>query len=529
MDLQQNSPEVRIILTRARELSRVRNSSYEGEAETRDRLHAHGIPDELIAKQLGMMKSNTADKAAVLASYSLLHSLQHLDAIEAKSPRQRDSAEAVIALFRCAEIYLYNIGILSAKMVENLREGRTGRAVALARWRSSFQEALYRLSGIIVEVGSDPTPGPFLNLHDSRLYRFYRRHNQALHQFLMTEWQEAESDIFTKGLDDPQRYVFFSEFVNSSDERVWCSRLRRVSLPGAEQMQGEGDAAFYERMICNDEIERMLTALETEADTDLLPFRAVHQVAETLAGCVNRRLCEAIEILLGPPAELDLALRKLLTSNRLLNVVDDGMKLLMRSLTPMAYSEVRPSLGMVRGTSSMMLRKTLFNSTYPLLLRAFKLRICAFSPAVADDDSAVQSRAQDLAAEGSEGHRWSALMEQLVTLHQHVRTWRDNHQQLPKTHLGVSPVADRPIVSLSGSDSAVDVAHELRKVHASDPIAPLYRALLGTNPPEVHELLTPGGFDEHMAHKTAQAVFRVYADVQERFYERRQRNRKTGR
>ena len=107
-----------------------------------------------------------------------------------------------------------------------------------------------------------------------------------------------------------------------------------------------------------------------------------------------------------------------------------------------------------------------------------------------------------------------------MILHQHVRTWRDNHIQLPKTHLGVSANPNQPTVSLSGSDSAVDIAHDLRRAHLADPIIPLYRAMLGTAPPALHEMLTPGGFDEHVAHSTAQAVFNVYEDVQERFYKR---------
>ena len=56
-------------------------------------------------------------------------------------------------------------------------------------------------------------------------------------------------------------------------------------------------------------------------------------------------------------------------------------------------------------------------------------------------------------------------LRQLIVLYQHVRTWRDNHQQFPKTHLGISPVPERPTVSLSGSASAVDIAHDLRKTH----------------------------------------------------------------
>ena len=54
----------------------------------------------------------------------------------------------------------------------------------------------------------------------------------------------------------------------------------------------------------------------------------------------------------------------------------------------------------------------------------------------------------------------------------------------------------------------------------ADPIGPLYRAMLGTAPPALHETLTPGGFDEHVAQSTARAVFDVYEDVQERFYRR---------
>ena len=70
---------------------------------------------------------------------------------------------------------------------------------------------------------------------------------------------------------------------------------------------------------------------------------------------------------------------------RVLAVVDDATKLLMRALTPCAYKEIRPNLGMVRGTSSVVLRKTLFNSTYPLLVRAFKLRMSEFSPDLVAD------------------------------------------------------------------------------------------------------------------------------------------------
>ena len=109
---------------------------------------------------------------------------------------------------------------------------------------------------------------------------------------------------------------------------------------------------------------------------------------------------------------------------------------------------------------------------------------------------------------------------ELIVLYQHIGTWRDNPPQFPKTHLGMTPVPEKPTVSLAGSASAVDIAHRLRQTHAQDPTGPPYQAVLGTPPPDVHELLSPGGFDEYIAHKTARAVFEVYAPVQNRFYER---------
>lgn len=521
-------PEVKAILEKAAMLAGVKNSSFDDESETRKKLNAHGIGDDEIAKQLATLKSNSANNTAVLTSYSLLHSLQHLDAIQQESQRS-DAAEAIVTVFRCAEICLYNMAVLSAKMRTNIQQGRIGHAVSNARWRSGFHEVLYRLSSLVVEVGSDTSSGAFLSIEDSRIYQAYRTQAGQLQQWLMTGWTEEASDIFSKDLDDPKRYVFFSEFVNSSDERVWLSRLRRVRLPGTLQ-GGEENAAFYERIVCSHEIEQMMEALETEADTDLLPFRAVHQITEVIATYINQRLCDVVTRLVSSPSDqLQPSLRMLVMANRLLSVVDDNIKLMMRALTPRAYKDIRPNLGMVRGTSSVVLRKTLFNTTYPLLVGAFKLRLCAFSPALADDDEAVHVRAVAvLESRDAEATLFAEMMQQLIVLHQHIRTWRDNHQQLPKTHLGASPVHGQPTVSLGGSASAVDIAHELRKTHMSDPIIPLYRAALGTTPPEVHELLTPGGFDEHMAHQTARAVFDVYADVQERFYERSQKKEGDG-
>ncbi|MCM2269855.1 MAG: hypothetical protein NDJ75_07125 [Thermoanaerobaculia bacterium] len=516
---------MREILDRAAALARLTNSEYDDEVETRRKLNAHGLSDDEIARQLATLSANTAGSSAVLTSYSLLHSLQHLDTLLALSPSRRDSAAAVIAIFRCVEICLQCSGALADRMRENLAAGNVARAVANARWRAGLQGLLGQLSEMLAPAGCDAADGARLDLRDSAGFRAYRTATDELQRHLREQWPEEPSEIFARGLDEPRRYVFFHEFVNVGDERCWLSRLCAVRLPGVVAEPGETAGEFYERVVRSAEIGRMLAALETREETDLLPFRVVHQVSELLANHVNERFCAVVgQLLEAPERDLDRAARALAAGNRLLGGAEASVRLMLRALTPAAYQAVRRNLGMVRGTSSVALRRVLFNSTYPLLVRAFKLRLAGYDAATAADDAAIEARAVTALGGATAGERaLGDVLRELLVLQQRIRTWRDLHQQLPKTHLGVSPAAERPTVSLSGSESAVDVAHELRKVHARDPIAPLHRAALGGSPPEVHELLGPGEFDEYMAHQTARAVFDVYAEVQERFEARRER------
>jgi hypothetical protein len=499
--------DVSQLLARAAQLASVKHTERAEPGETRARLNAHGLDDAEIERQLRSLQWNSAEsKTAAITTYSYLHGLQHLDAIGSRGP--------IVALFQCAEICLGTIGALSTRMLRNLQEQQIGAALSKAQWRSGFQQLLYKTGLLLVEMNGGGEDGAFLRIADSRIYREYRAQGRRLQQWLMESWREEDGHVFGRGIDDPKRNIFFNEFVNTGEERVWTSLFAQVQAPGVSMDPGEGEAAFYSRIVGSDQIEQMLQAMETEADTDLLPFRVVHQVTEVVAGVANRLACEAATLLMNAGDELAPALRRLTVANRLLTVADESLKLMQRALTPNAYSSVRPNLGMVRGTSSVVLRKTLFNSTYPLLVRAYKLRITGFS----GDDALVESRAREILRSGEAA--LTGILRQLVILHQHVRTWRDNHIQLPKTHLGVSEAEDQPTVSLSGSASAVDIAHELRKTHATDPITPLYQALLGTVPPAVHEVLSAGGFDEYMAQATAREVFDVYSDVQERFYRR---------
>ena len=510
--------EVEGLIALAARLAVVVNTEEISEAETRRRLNEHGVDDEEIARQLSTLGSNTAtNRLAAITTYSYLHGLQHLDQVLRASPRRARPAEATLALFRCAELCLFVLGRLASTMAAHIDAGRLGAALSDAHWRAAFNGLVYRVSLLSAELGSGKDADPKLDLRLSPTFHDYRTRVDALHLCLMHRWREDGVDVFTKDLDDPRRRIFFDEFVNTSDENVWSANLASVRLAGESLMPGESDAAFYERTVRTADLRAMATAMDTREDSDLLSFRVIHQIVEVVANQVNRDLCESVPALLqSSPDALSRTVETFAASNRLLTIVDEAMRVMMRSLTPHAYSSVRPNLGMVRGTSSVVLRKTLFNSTYPLLVRAFKLRLADGSPSRASDDEAIRQRVTELAPGSSE----SGLARQLILLHQHIRTWRDNHQQLPKTHLGSSPIDGQPTVSLSGSASAVDIAHQLRQTHAHDPIAPIYQGVLGRDPAPVHELLKPGGFDEFMAHATGRAALAVYSTIQDRFYKR---------
>ena len=126
---------------------------------------------------------------------------------------------------------------------------------------------------LLVELNDGDEDGALLRLCDSRIHKDYREHQRRLEQWLMGSWREEQGDIFTKSLSDPKRNIFFSEFVNAGDERVWAALFAQVRVPGVSQAPDEDIAAFYARVVGSDEIERMLRAMETEADTDLLPSR----------------------------------------------------------------------------------------------------------------------------------------------------------------------------------------------------------------------------------------------------------------
>lgn len=214
------STDISEILARAAALARVAHSDYDEPETARRRLNAHGLDDGEIARQLATLSANSAGTPAVLTSYSLLRSLQHIDELRARVPRAPEAAEAALTLLRCAEVCVGALARLAARMQANLAAGNGDRAVANARWRTGIGQLLYRRSALLVETGGEGAGGATLAIADSRAFAEWRRATAALRDFLRTAWPESPADIFARGLDDARRFVFFHEFVDTGNERT---------------------------------------------------------------------------------------------------------------------------------------------------------------------------------------------------------------------------------------------------------------------------------------------------------------------
>ncbi len=526
MELMAASAEVGRILQELAALERVRTGLPISSEDARRKLRAQALDDaEIAARMAAFTTSEEVDKTVVLANYELLHGVGYLDRASQDDEGLSAAAGAVLAIFRGAEICLRNLAVLSLRMKECIEARELGEASIMARWCHHFHGTLYQLSQLVVEMDRGDQQGDCLSIDDSSAFGNYRRSVTQLHELLRTDAAETEDEIATRDLDDPRRYIGFHEFVNRNYEMIWRSVLGGVRLPGVARRAGESTEQFFSRMVHSDDLRLAVESVDLTRRSYLMQFRAYHQISEVLVKYVDEWGCKAILRLLSTDeAQMPAVADILSTCNKLLRVVNDNIKPIVRTLSPKAYSNIRPALGITSGSHSTNLRRALFNTVYPLLVQSFRLRICAFDDKASSDDQSVYARA--VALLGADGDAETAdVMRNIVYFHQRVRVWRDEHFQFIKTQIGVSTQDSVPTASISGSENAALTAHKLRSVHRTDPIAPLYRALLGRSPATL-DVLQAGEFDDYMARLTASAVKGMYCDVQERVQKRRS-NRST--
>jgi hypothetical protein len=132
------------ILSRVRALRDLRHSDFGNEEETRRKQNVHGIDDEEIARQLSLLSSNTSGSAAVLTSYSLLHSLQHMDSMLGNTPLdyQLQELETPNGLFRMVLVVSPQVSLQDEHEVVTFVFGRLRASSpmgdsAAATWQSA--------------------------------------------------------------------------------------------------------------------------------------------------------------------------------------------------------------------------------------------------------------------------------------------------------------------------------------------------------------------------------------------------------
>ncbi|WP_233203438.1 hypothetical protein [Mycetohabitans endofungorum] len=517
---------MREILDEIKAFNESESSLPRTDLDARRKLYAQSLDDKDIVERVQAFKTYPEiDGAAVLASYDLLHGISYLEKAVDQAPQSIPYAAAIVAIYRGAEVCLHNLAVLSERMVQDLDCERYGQASVKAKWSACFQDTLVQLSQALVEMDDGSLDGEHLSLSVSEGLTAYRHSVGLLHHFMRTHGMESDSDIATKDIDDPKRYVYFSEYINRNTELIWLSIFNDARLPGVFRLPGQDDAAFYRQVVRDDDIRSAVDSVDLKSSTYLMQFRAYHQISEILTQVVNQLGCSCITLMLDNDeangknisAAIDIC-------HRLLMVVNDNIKPILRTLSPKAYSDIRPALGITSGSHSANLRKGLFGTVYPLLVRAFRLRLSGLNEDIARDDDAMLKLAMALINSQRDG--WQVrVMRGLIYLHHHVRLWRDEHIQFIKTQIGVAPEEEEPTSSISGSINAAASAHRFREVHQRDPIAPLYLAVRGRPFPAPLPLLTEGGFDEYMAHRTASAVKTMYVDVQQRAQKRRKKHR----
>lgn len=484
------------------------------ESEATAKLLAKAFSEDEIANRRAAFHTNgEIDSTAVLANYELLHGIKYIDELDSYR-NYSVSARAIIAIFRGAEVCLHNLAVLGRRISEDINADRIGDVSVKIAWANHFNDTLYRLSQILVQVDKGGVDGEYLDIRDSYSFQDYLSNRALMHSAMKAHASESIEDLANKDIDDPKRFAFFHSYVNSNYEVIWLSLFEKVRLPGSERLPNEDTTDFFRRVVQCRGVSNAVSCVDLKDSTYLMQFRAYHQISEILAALVNDIGADTVIILAnGTPLGNEDA-EALVICNKLLQIVADNIKPIVRTLSPKAYSAIRPALGITSGSHSHNLRRGLFLTVYPLLVRALRLNLVDFDDALSSDDSFVLKKALEVLKKKDDVR--AEIIRNVVYVHQYVRTWRDEHFQFIKTQIGVSPQDIAPTASISGAENAALTADGFRNVHKSDTIAPLYEAVLGRRPANPLAILNPGGWDEYMAHFTAEAVQHMYTDVQAR-------------
>lgn len=473
--------------------------------------------DEIERRKTIFRTHKDINKVAVQANYELLHGLKYIEEVT-NGAFKNYRAKGVISIFRCAEVCLENLSNLASRITRDISEGAIDKVRVKMEWCNHFHDTLYELSQLVSKIDDGRYSGSNIGIKDSRAYSDYICKVTEMRASLVDNMPESIDELVNSDLDSSKRYTYFHEFINTNHHLIWLAHLECVRVPNIHNDEDLTAEQFYDSIVRSTTLKEAVQSVDMHGDTYLMQFRAYHQLSEILGEFINTAACDALVNFVQNEEKEELA-ELLIICNQLLRVITDNLKPILRTLTPNAYFQIRPGLGITSGSNSYNIRKGLFSTIYPLLVSTFRHYLVNFDEALAENDEHINSVAKTLLQETG-NHVDSTILRNIVYMYQYIRLWRDAHMQFIKTQIGISRDYEEPTASISGAKNAAQNADRFRKIHTNDLVIPLYSALLGKNPPKQLELFLEGEFDEFMSHHTSNAVKVMYSDVQTRTHVR---------
>lgn len=479
--------------------------------------------DEITAKKDMLNPS----EARIVANYTDLHGLDHLDAIDknwdeniadkaSQSVASQPNVQYIRTIMQAAEIAVLNLDNLAQRATIDINEGNLGDAADKQAWMDSLQGTLVNLSQLAGKYRPIDQAERTLNFNDSPHLGYYTESLEAFHKAIEKAGLTTAEEIGSKNNHDDGRRISFNAFNNETYEGIWRMHLGDIPIPAISGAEELDNSDFYQQFVGTNSLERAVNEVTQKGDNFFTEFRCYHQMTEVLTQYANRQLADTIRALVDPESNTIKIEAELKQTSEALGLMVENVHPILRNLVPHKYQNIRGSLGITSGSHSPNVRKGLFMNTYPLLAEAATLHMT--NGKVLDDD-ALGAHLQAIADNRFESHEDNLkykIMEHVQDISQTLSMWRNLHMQFVDTQIGISHKEGESTASISGARNASKSAEGMR-AHGQkiDPIGPIDKALTQQDEPQripSHE----SPFSQLMAGSTATAVETLSEEVQSR-------------
>lgn len=447
------------------------------------------LSDEVAARQLdarlkGEMREDLLSRftynggpASIrfLASYSDLQSLDRID--EADGVMRIDPlshASLCRSVFQATEIALLNIAELAGRSRSDIESGHIGEAEEKYRWVSALQRTLAQFSDLLAQL-PPVFDGPIISIQSSAAFCDADRALEAVRDKLIDAGLIDGEQIVNAQLHDPARNITHQAFADLVFEDLWKEGLGQIVIPAVCISDTE---LHYDDFVGTESIRLAVHELDHVGDTFFRQFRAFHQMSEIFAKQANHLLAGSVDELIKEDGSLPKAVAYLNMALAFLAFLPENLNPLLEILSVSRYQEFRESLGITSGAHSPNIRKSLFNSLYPLVVRAVEANVLKTADGRKESLNDRVQQIYENRFEDPQANALVSLCEGTISLHFTLRRWRDLHLQFVKAHLGMS--VEAPTASVSGARDGTKTVAQIRENANSrvrDPIVKLYECV----------------------------------------------------